>query len=167
MLQAPQQWSWAKMDVQFSIELPLDELVQSVHVVGFVGDDIVICRDSRPDVWFLPGGTREPGESLGNCLTRELREEAGARLTSPFQPLGAHVGTSTAAKPFRPHLPYPRSGWLWGCADVVVDSEPTNPADGEQVIEVRVVEPAEAQRLLVSDGDWFAELIDLALDQRR
>lgn len=149
-----------------STELPPDELIQSVPVIGSVGDDIVICQDNRPDVWFLPGGTREPGESLDHCLARELREEAGARLASPFRPLGAHLGRSAAAKPFRPHLPYPRSGWLWGYADVVIDTAPTNPDDGEQVIEVRMVEPAEARRLLVSDGDWLADLIDLALARR-
>ncbi len=101
LLYSPQQWSGAQIDVQFSTELPPDELIQSVHVIGFVGDDIVICQDNRPDVWFLPGGTREPGESLDHCLARELREEGGARLASPFRPLGAHLGRSAAAKPFR------------------------------------------------------------------
>jgi 8-oxo-dGTP diphosphatase len=53
-----------------------------------------------------------------------------------------------------------------GVRDVVIDTAPTNPDDGEQVIEVRMVEPAEARRLLVSDGDWLADLIDLAVDRR-
>lgn len=166
LLHAPERWDWAAMEMRFSTELPPDELVQSVHVIGFVGDRVVVCRDERPDVWFLPGGTREPGEGLGACLTRELQEEAGARLLGPFVPIGAHIGRYESPKPYRPHLPHPRAAWLWGYADVVVDGAPTSPADGEQIAEVRIVDAGEARRLLVTDNVWGAELLDLALAVR-
>ena len=45
------------------------------------GRSILACRRSRdgahPLEWEFPGGKREPGESLAECLARELREELG------------------------------------------------------------------------------------------
>ena len=47
-------------------------------------DEILICR-RRDDAahlagyWEFPGGKREPGESIEECLARELREELAIR----------------------------------------------------------------------------------------
>lgn len=154
------------MDAVFSTAVPPEHLVTNVHVVGFVGDRIVVCRD-HPDVWFLPGGTREPGESIEDCAARELEEEAGARLAGPLSWIGAYRCTSDRPEPFRPHQPHPEKAWLWCMADVVLDGAPSNPVDGEQVLEVRAVDPAEAQELLLTDGDWLPELVGLALQRRQ
>jgi 8-oxo-dGTP diphosphatase len=162
---APQRWEWGGIDAKFSTAHPTPELVTNVHVVGFIGERIVVCRDAR-GFWFLPGGTREPAESIERCTDRELREEAGARLAGPLQWLGAHYCVSDRPAPHRSHQPHPEKAWLWTTADVVLCSQPTNPADGEQVLEVRAVEVAEAQRLLTTDAGWYPELVALAVQVR-
>ncbi|MFJ3792406.1 NUDIX hydrolase [Kitasatospora sp. NPDC090091] len=166
-LHAPQYWSWGRYDARFSLALPPDELITNIHLVGFSEGRVVLCRDER-DHWFLPGGTREHGESIESCLVRELREEAGARLLGEPAWLGAHRCVTDLPEPYRPWQPHPEKAWLWGWAEVAVESAPTNPDDGEQVVEVRAVEPAEAQRLLVGGRDaWWGELIGLAVELRQ
>ena len=55
---------------------------------------------------------------------------------------------------------------MWCSADVVVDGEPTNPDDGEQVVEVRVAPLAEARRLLAGFHGWLEDLVCLADELR-
>ncbi|MFB7946481.1 NUDIX domain-containing protein [Kitasatospora phosalacinea] len=165
-LHAPQRWEWGGIDAQFSTEPPPDELVTNIHLVGFAEGRVVLCRDVRGH-WFLPGGTREAAESIESCLERELREEAGARLLSPPTWIGHHLAVSDGPAPYRPWQPHPVKAWLWGWADVLVDSAPTNPDDGEQVVEVRPVPPEEAQLLLSQYREpWWPELIALAVESR-
>ncbi|MGW3076233.1 NUDIX hydrolase [Kitasatospora sp. NPDC001132] len=166
-LHAPQYWSWGRFDARFSTELPPDALVTNIHLVGFADDRVVLCRDDR-NHWFLPGGTRERDESIASCLARELAEEAGARLLGEPRWLGAHRCRTEDPVPYRPWQPHPEKAWLWGWGEVVLDSAPTNPADGEQVVEVRAVAPAEAERLLLTGRDaWWGELVALAVELRR
>ncbi|MFE2722290.1 NUDIX hydrolase [Kitasatospora sp. NPDC059327] len=165
-LHAPQYWTWGRYDAQFSTAMPPDELITNIHLVGFADGLVVLCRDDR-DHWFLPGGTRESGESIESCLVRELAEEAGARLLGEPSWLGAHRCVTDNPEPYRPWQPHPEKAWLWGWAEVSVDSAPTNPDDGEQVVEVRAMEPAEARRLLVrGHEEWWGELIGLAVELR-
>lgn len=166
LLYAEQRWNLAQIVVRFTTAFPPEELISNVHVVAFVGDRIVLCRDDR-DVWFLPGGTREPGESVHDCVVRELAEEAGARLAGDLHRLGAHRGVSHAPGPHRPHLPYPDMAWLWCYADVEITGPPGNPDDGENVLEVRAHDLADALRLSETDYAWSPELLRLAVELRR
>jgi 8-oxo-dGTP diphosphatase len=150
LLFAPQTWRFGGIEALFSVEPPPDELVTNVHVIGFVGDRLVVCRDERP-VWFLPGGTRDAGESVRRCADRELMEEAGARLVGPLRGLGAHHLLSGLPGPRPPHHPHPETAWLWCAAEVELVGPPTVPEGGERVVEVRLAEPAEAARLLRAD----------------
>ncbi|MFI1916688.1 NUDIX domain-containing protein [Nocardia sp. NPDC020380] len=163
VLHAPARWEWGGLDVQFSTDLPPDELVTNVHVICFSGDRIVLCRDDR-DVWLLPGGTREEAESVHDCVVRELREEAGAELAGPVQWIGAHYATTDRPLPYRPWQPHPHKAWLWCTAEVILAGAPTNPDDAEQILEVRAFPPAEAVRLSAGDGPHLPELLTLAME---
>ncbi|QIS24301.1 NUDIX domain-containing protein [Nocardia terpenica] len=154
------------MDVQFATEPPPDELVTNVHVICFVGDEIVLCRDDR-EVWIVPGGTREAGESIADCVVRELREEAGASLAGPLRTIGAHYAVSDRPAPYKPWQPHPRKAWLWCTADVVLDSAPTNPDDAEHILEVRTFPLTEALKKSRTDGPHLPPLLELAAELHR
>jgi len=166
LLHRPERWDWASITMQFRTEPPADRLVSSTHVVAFVDEHVVLCRDQRAHVWFLPGGTREPGEAVADSLARELMEEAGARLLGDFHPIGAHVGVSDADRPYRPHLPHPEKAWLWGWAEAEIVGPPTLPDGGERIEEVRLFPIEEAARRAVEDAVWLGELIILAAERR-
>lgn len=165
-LHLPQHWPWAQVHVCFTSDLPPTELVQSVHMVAFLDgepDCVILCREENSD-WFLPGGTREPGEAIDACLVREMREEAGAELLGPPIPFGAHVGTGYLDHAYRPHLPHPRKAWLWCCGTARITQEPSSPPGAEQVAEVSVTPFAEARRRLGAVAAWYPQLLDLAKD---
>lgn len=166
LLHAPARWEWGGLDVQFSTELPPDDLVTNIHVVCFVGDRIVLCRDDR-DVWILPGGTREAGESVESCVIRELVEEAGAELAGPIRQFGAHYATTDRPAPYRPWQPHPHKAWLWCTAEVRLTGAPTNPEDAEQIQEVGLFTLPEALRRARSDGHHLPELLKLAVELTR
>ena len=107
---------WGAVSAHFErrSETPPDALISNVTVVPFIGDRVVIIRLADGS-YEVPGGTREPGEAYLETARRELIEEAGARLLD-YVPFGAWRCTSSAEKPYRPHLPHPefyRVAGLW------------------------------------------------------
>ncbi len=133
-----------------------------MNVVPFTsaGWVVLAIADGRLDI---PGGTREPGESMEATLRRELLEEAGATLKS-FKPFGVWDCVSTAEAPYRPHLPHPRFQRLVGVGQVELVSEPTI-GNGEDVVEVLTVSLAEAQGRFCEVGRVdLADLYGLAAE---
>ncbi|GAA1707718.1 hypothetical protein GCM10009745_64470 [Kribbella yunnanensis] len=145
-------WPWAQVDVRYTVDRPDDELLSNVHVIGRTPEGILACSNDLG--WrFLPGGTREAGETIEELVRRELVEEAGARLLGPLTWLGGHRADHRRPTPYRPHLPHPLSYWATVVADVVLEGPPTNPEDGEQVVEVLVLPPTEAAAYLDAKDD--------------
>ncbi len=139
---------------------PLD-LISNVNLVPFEGDRWLILRLQTGE-WEVPGGTLEPRESYLDAISRELIEEAGARLIT-FEPIGAWHCFSTAAKPYRPHLPHPEFYRLVGYGAVEIMGNPENPEDGEQVASVELVPLEEAiHRFRDINRFELAELYQLA-----
>jgi 8-oxo-dGTP diphosphatase len=66
----------------------------TIRVGGFVvrDDKVLLVRQHRgadpaaPDYWLLPGGGLEFGETLGQALVREAREELGVAVV-PIRPI--------------------------------------------------------------------------------
>lgn len=64
---------------------PLDTLI-SVRALVFQGERIMVVRHSE-GIHLLPGGRREPNETLEETLYREIVEETGWAICTP-SPLG-------------------------------------------------------------------------------
>ena len=155
--------SWQTVTCRFEClnEMPPLNLVSNVNLVPFKEDRWLILRLQTGE-WEVPGGTLEPGESYSDAISRELIEEAGARLIT-FKSFGAWHCFSTAPKPYHPHLPHPEFYRLVGYGAVEIIGSPENPEDGEQVASVEVVPIKEAvQRFRAINRFELAELYQLA-----
>ncbi len=60
-----------------SHQLPPNELTSSVRAILFRGEEVMVITDYKEEPYVVPGGRREPGESLETALRRELLEEIG------------------------------------------------------------------------------------------
>jgi 8-oxo-dGTP pyrophosphatase MutT (NUDIX family) len=80
-----------------------DALVSSVRAVVFRGRRVVAVRHRDGRRHIIPGGRREPGESIDEAVRREILEESGWRAGALI-PLGfervEHLGPPAAGFPF-------------------------------------------------------------------
>lgn len=65
------------MEVRF-YDAAADELLRFAVIVAGSGGRWVFCRHRERDTFEVPGGHREPGETVRDAAERELREETGA-----------------------------------------------------------------------------------------
>jgi mutator protein MutT len=75
------------------IDVSAGVLVRDGHVLACQRP----AHQSHPGKWEFPGGKREPGETMAECLRRELREELGIDAT-----VGAEIWRAQHTYPGRP-----------------------------------------------------------------
>jgi len=69
---------------------PIRDAVSAGGVVwriGASGLEVVVCRREKEDLWCLPKGTPEAGESMIETALREVREETGLQVRNDDEKL--------------------------------------------------------------------------------
>lgn len=69
-----------------------DSILQFAVIIARHAGKWVFCRHKLRDTWEIPGGHREPSESIAETAARELREETGA-IAFTIAPLCAYSVT--------------------------------------------------------------------------
>lgn len=160
---AQQHIDYAGVTVRLTTAPAPDDLVNRLHLVAMTADgSVVVCRSTEG--WrFLPGGTREPGESITALARRELLEEAGATALGPPSIFASFRVHSSRPEPYRPHLAHPDAIWAYGMCPVELTGPPTCPPDGEEVVEVATLPPEEAASWLARHDETHADVLRLAV----
>ena len=55
-----------------------DSQLKFAVIISHIGEKLVFCKHKDRDTYEIPGGHREPGETIRQAAERELREETGA-----------------------------------------------------------------------------------------
>ncbi|MFB9239677.1 NUDIX domain-containing protein [Plantactinospora siamensis] len=128
-------------------------MIDKVAWILLVDGAVLSTRSRGRDVWYLPGGKREPGESDGETLVREVREE----LTVDIVPDTArHLGTFTAPAHGQP------PGTMVRMACYTADHR-GQPAPDNEIEEIGWLTLADRDRVSAVDQLVFAHLRDAGL----
>lgn len=65
------------MEVRF-YDTVNDALLKFAVIISKAGEKWVFCKHKERDTYEIPGGHREPGETILETAKRELHEETGA-----------------------------------------------------------------------------------------
>lgn len=121
-------WAQSGGEFDFHAYVTLDppplELIVSARAVLF-RDGLVLAFDSGTGTTHvIPGGRREPGESLEDTLAREIREEIGCEIAPRPRRLGLIQLHDRLPRREGSPYPYPDSLWVVYAATALPGGEP-------------------------------------------
>lgn len=67
------------VDVDYFDDIP-DSLKLKAHAVCLHQGKMLLVHHSEWNIWGIPGGTRDPGESIEETLKREILEETNCKM---------------------------------------------------------------------------------------
>ncbi len=114
--------------------------VSAASAVCFCGDKMVLVHVPKRDSWEMPGGGREPGETVKECIIREIREETNMRALE-LLPLGYDAFTNPETKEIIHHARFTATVEPYG--PFVADP------DGD-ISEIKLIEPRDYKKYF----DW-------------
>lgn len=91
-------------DVDNFDEIP-DELKLKAHAVCIYSGKMLIVNHPEWDIWSIPGGTRDDGESIEETLKREIQEETNCAVVN-FVPIAYQKIVSPDGKKYHYRLQY-------------------------------------------------------------
>ncbi len=114
--------------------------ISAASAVCFYGNKVVLVHVPNRNSWEMPGGGREAGETVEECIIREIREETNMRVLE-LSPLGFDTFTNPETKELIHH------------ARFTAIVEPYGPfiadPDGE-ITEIKLIDPQDYKKYF----DW-------------
>lgn len=103
-------WFNGRMPLQqhtyISRVFPPETLISSARAILFHKGQIMVIRDHKNEPYIIPGGRRDPGETVEETLRRELLEEVGWTVRA-LQLLGFIHFRHLGSKPDNYVYPFP------------------------------------------------------------
>ncbi|MEZ4590153.1 MAG: NUDIX hydrolase [Chloroflexota bacterium] len=109
-------WQWhnhplkLRQNTYLGSALPPDALSSSVRAILLRNDAVMVVRDYQNNPYIIPGGRREPGETIGQTLHRELLEETGWTVGETAV-IGTYHFQHLTPQPPDYKYPYPHFFW--------------------------------------------------------